>query len=332
MSKQVRVVQVGLGPIGQDMAKRAVARPDLRVVGGVDISPDLVRKPMSEVLDGAQSCEGEVLDSIAEAIDQFQPEVALVTTVSDLDKVVPTCKEFLARGVHVVSTCEEMAFPFLTQPEASAELDAAAVEGGAVCLGTGINPGFVLDALPVILAAPLDRIEKIRAYRVVDASLRRGPLQKKVGAGLSTEEFEARVKAGGFGHRGFMESLHMVCDAMGVETSGASTFIRPVIAKKDIETDFVSVTAGQVAGIHQGAEDRDGLVVLDLKMYVGAEDPGDRVEIDGTPSIKIQVEGGYHGDVATCAITLNAVSALGRMAPGLRSMLDVPPIHPRMRP
>jgi 4-hydroxy-tetrahydrodipicolinate reductase len=295
----------------------------------MDIAPSLVGRELTSILGKDQDCEGTVENSVDTAVTKFSPDVALVTTLSDLDKVTPVCVELLRRGVHVVSTCEEMAYPFRTQPELSSKLHEAAVAGGVVCLGTGINPGYVLDVLPVFLTGPLDMVDRVRAFRVVDAGKRRGPLQRKVGAGLTIAEFEAKVRAGGFGHRGFMESLHMICDALGVETSGASTFIRPVISEVDIATEHVSVKAGQVAGIHQGAEDRDGIVVLDLKMYVGAKNPSDRVEIDGSPAIKMEVAGGYHGDVATCAITLNAVHALEHVKPGLRSMLDMPPIHSR---
>lgn len=329
MGKGVRVLQVGLGPIGLDMARRAVSRPGMRLVGAMDIASALIGRPLKDVLGSRDDCEGEVVGSAGEAVDAFKPDVALVATVSELELAAPVCEEFLKRGVHVVSTCEEMAFPFRTQPELSARLDAAAASGGVVCLGTGINPGFVLDVLPVFLTGPLDRVEKVRAFRVVDAGKRRGPLQRKVGAGLSVEAFERKVAAGGFGHRGFMESLHMLCDALGVETSGASTFIRPVIAGEAVETEYATVKPGDVAGIHQGAEDRDGLVVLDLKMYVGAKDPKDRIEVDGSPSIRVEVQGGYQGDVATCSIALNAIHALRHVRPGLRSMLDLPPVHGR---
>ncbi|MAB91345.1 MAG: dihydrodipicolinate reductase [Planctomycetes bacterium] len=321
MKSRPRVLQVGLGPIGRDTARRAAAR-GYEVVGAVDIDPSMGGQSLSEILE--TDIPGEVVGSVEDALEAFAMDAALVTTVSDLDKVVPDCETLLQGGVAVISTCEEMAYPLHTQPDATGRLDEAAKAGGVACLGTGINPGFVLDLLPALVSAPLDRVETVRAWRVVDAGTRRGPLQKKVGAGLTEEEFHARVKGGSFGHRGFMESLHMVCDAFDVDPRGATTFIRPVICDADIDTGVVKVKAGQVAGIHQGAEDREGKVVLDLKMYVGAKEPGDRVELAGDPPIKVQVEGGYMGDVATCAIALNAVPAVLRAAPGFRTMLDLP--------
>ncbi|MAG58202.1 MAG: dihydrodipicolinate reductase [Planctomycetes bacterium] len=318
-----RIIQVGLGPIGRETARRAALRSGFDVVGAVDIAEDLVGRELSDVLDGV-SCSGTIVATPEEALEAFGADVAIVTTISDLDRVVAPCATLLRGGVGVVSTCEEMAYPWQTQPEAARELDEAGKAGGAACLGTGINPGYVLDWLPVLLSSPMDRIERVRAWRVVDAGRRRGPLQKKVGAGLTAEEFQAKVDGGAFGHRGFMESLHLVCAAFGVDTAGATTFIRPVIAEERVQTEHVTVEAGQVAGIHQGAEDREGRVILDLKMYVGAKDPGDRVELEGDPPVKVQVEGGYFGDTATCAIALNAVPVIQNAAPGLRTMLDLP--------
>ena len=332
MKPEIRVVQVGLGPIGLDIARRGVGRKGLRFVGGVDHDPALAGRSLADVLGGGVECDGRVFASAEKVLGACTPEVAVLATTSDLATVAPLAETFHRAGVSVVSTCEEMVYPLISAPDVSQRLDEAGKAGGAVCLGTGINPGFVLDFLPTILSAPIDRVDSIRCWRVVDAAGRRGPLQKKVGAGLSVEEFEARVREGGFGHRGFTESLHFICSAFGVGTAGATTFIRPVIAEEDIVTDHVQVTAGQVAGVHQGAEDRNGRILLDLKMYVGAKDPHDRVEIDGDPDLRVRVEGGYFGDTATSAIVLNAIPSVRRAEPGLRTMLDVPPFHaPQMR-
>ena len=312
------IIQVGLGPIGVAMARKAVARGH-RVVGGVDTNPALLGKSLAEVL--GCPARGHVVGTPEEAP---AGDVALVTTVSDLGRVVVTCIPFLRRGVAVVSTCEELIYPWKSLPTESRTLDEAARMGGVACLGTGINPGFVLDYLPVILSAPVEEVRSLRAWRVVDAGLRRGPLQKKVGAGLTPAEFAARVAQGGFGHRGFMESLHLLCAAFGLDTAGATTFIEPVISERAIATEHATVAIGSVAGIHQGASDASGRIQLDLKMYVGALNPADVVEIEGTPRIRVEVQGGYHGDIATCAIALNAAEKIRRAGPGLRTMLDMP--------
>jgi 4-hydroxy-tetrahydrodipicolinate reductase len=303
------------------MAKKALARGH-EIVGAVDVDPALVGSDLATLL-GA-GAHGKV---VANAEDAPHADVALVTTVSDLERVVPTCVPLLRRGIAVVSTCEELIYPWKSLPAASRALDEAARMGGTACLGAGINPGFVLDFLPVILTAPVEEVRSIQGFRVVDAGLRRGPLQKKVGAGLSVAEFEARVAAGGFGHRGFLESLHLLCAAFGLDVAGASTFIEPVISEREIRTEHAHVRPGFVAGVHQGAKDKTGRIVLDLKMYVGAPDPKDSVVITGTPSFRAVIEGGYHGDVATCAIALNAAEKMHAASPGLRTMLDMPALN-----
>lgn len=323
----LNLIQVGLGPIGVAMARKAVARGH-RIVAAVDSNPALAGKPAADVLGCAAS--GVVLA----APEQAPPaDVALVTTVSALAKVVPTCTPFLRRGTAVVSTCEEMIYPWNSLPHEAQALDEAARTGGVACLGTGINPGFVLDYLPVVLSAPVEQVRALRAWRVVDAGQRRGPLQKKVGAGLTPQEFAARVAQGGFGHQGFLESLHLLCAAFGLSPQGSETFIEPVISERDITTEHAVVRAGTVAGIHQGARDASGRIVLDLKMFVGAERPHDLVQLEGIPDIRVEVQGGYHGDIATCAIALNAAEKMQRAPAGLRTMLDMPALcAPFVRP
>ncbi len=318
---RLKLLQVGLGPIGVAMAKKALARGH-DIVGAVDVDPTLVGKDVASVLGGAAS--GKVCARVEDAPDA---DVALVTTVSDLERVVPSCVPLLRRGIAVVSTCEELIYPWKSLPAASRQLDEAARMGNTACLGAGINPGFVLDFLPVILTAPVEEVRSIKGFRVVDAGLRRGPLQKKVGAGLSVAEFEARVAGGGFGHRGFLESLHLLCAAFGLDVSGAETLIEPVISETEIKTEHAHVRPGFVAGVHQGARDKSGRIVLDLKMYVGAPDPKDSVVIEGTPSFRAVIEGGYHGDIATCAIALNAAEKIKSAIPGLRTMLDMPALN-----
>jgi len=329
MATPVNIIQVGLGPIGIETARRAAARPELRLAGGVDTSPALAEQKLADVLGDEAAVGGTVASNLQEALETFEPEVALVATTSDLASVAPTLKELLLAGVHVVSTCEELLYPWIRHPELAREIDEAGVAGSAACVGLGINPGFVLDFLPLVLTGPVDRVESIKAWRVVDAGSRRGPLQRKIGAGLTKEEFEQRVAEGGIGHRGMEESLHLVCRALGVELLGASSFIRPILAEEDVETEVVRVPAGRVAGIHQGAEDRDGRVVLDLKMSVGARDPQDRIEITGQPEVRAVIEGGYQGDRSTCAAALNAVPSVIDAKPGLRTLLDLPLIHAR---
>jgi 4-hydroxy-tetrahydrodipicolinate reductase len=220
----------------------------------------------------------------------------------------------------VVSTCEELSFPWTANPQLAAELDALARRAGVTLLGTGVNPGYAMDALPLMLTAPLAAVRAVRVLRVVDAGKRRGPLQRKVGAGLTPAEFEARVRAGSVRHVGLPESLHMLATGLGWQLDRTDDSIGAVLADQPISTEFVQVEAGQVAGVRQ-------VLNLELRMYVGAPDPQDTVEIEGDPPVRMTIAGGLHGDIATAAIAINAIPSVVRAAPGLASMSEVPLVH-----
>lgn len=324
-SEPVRFLQAGLGPIGLDVIRRSLDYPNLSLAGAVDIRPDLEGKPLRSLVDDPRlSGDVRISRDLGRAIRESGARVVLLTTVSGLGDVVPDLVRCAEAGASVVSSCEELVYPFLKAPAAAEAIDGAARRGGTAVLGAGVNPGFVLDALPLVLSAPVASVNSVKLSRVVDAARRRGPLQKKVGAGLSPEEFFRRVEAGGFGHRGLLESVHMLCAGLGFDPAGATETIEPVISAKEVRTDFVHVRPGQVAGIHQEASTKDGRVHVDLRMYVGAPDPADRVQLFGTPDLSVTVEGGYPGDVATSAILLNLAPVVTALEPGLRTMLDVP--------
>src|SRR5439155_675917 len=206
----------------------------------------------------------------------------------------------------IVSTCEELSYPFRTQPELAAKLDAAAKEWGVALVGTGVNPGFVMDKLVLTLAAVSQRIEQAKALRIVDASQRRLPLQKKIGAGLSVDEFRTQVKAGVIKHVGLPESVAMVADSLNLPVENISETIEPKVASERVATEYLTVEKGQAAGVHQIARglSKDGkeLVHLELQMYVGAKDPSDTITLTGHPNISLTIPGGSHGDIATASV------------------------------
>jgi 4-hydroxy-tetrahydrodipicolinate reductase len=225
---------------------------------------------------------------------------------------------------------EELSFPWTANPQLAAELDALARRAGVTLLGTGVNPGYAMDALPLMLTAPLAAVRAVRVLRVVDAGKRRGPLQRKVGAGLTPAEFEARVRAGSVRHVGLPESLHMLATGLGWQLDRTDDSIGAVLADQPISTEFVQVEAGQVAGVRQVARGFVGereVLNLELRMYVGAPDPQDTVEIEGDPPVRMTIAGGLHGDIATAAIAINAIPSVVRAAPGLASMSEVPLVH-----
>jgi hypothetical protein len=311
----IRVAIVGLGAIGCEVLKAVRARPSLELVGAAD--PAFAGRDAGEVAEvGAIGVK--VASTLSSAL--AKADVALVLTGSGVADVMPLVEAAAAAGVDVVSTCEDLSYAYLTTPDLAQQLDARARSAGISVVGTGVNPGLVMDRLPVALAAACVRVERIHVERVVDAAQRRVPLRAKVGAGLTVAEFEAGVADRRLGHRGLAESCALVGLGLGWRFDEIRSTIGPVTDPRP------GIEAGRVAGLRQSAVGlRAGqeAVRLDLEMSVGAPDPHDRIEIAGDPPLDLLIRGGTHGDRATVGTVLNAIPALVAATPGLKTVLDL---------
>ena len=323
----LRVVQVGLGSIGQAIAVRAQRDAGLALVGAADPNPELAGRDLGELI-GVGKLDIEVGSELDPLLETVRPDLVLHATGSFLEEVRTQFLPILDRGLSVISTCEELAYPFYRHPALARELDQAAKKSGAVLLGSGVNPGFVMDKLVVTLLAACESVRSVRVLRVLNAATRRGAFQRKIGAGLSREEFEDLRRGGRMGHVGLAESAHMLADAMGLDTERRlNEALDPVLSEQRISTDHVVVEPGRVAGIHQtaaltiGGEER---VHMELEMYLGAERPRDAAVIDGSPGMELQIVSGVPGDEGTVSVVISCSHVVGRLEPGLRTMLDVP--------
>jgi 4-hydroxy-tetrahydrodipicolinate reductase len=230
------------------------------------------------------------------------------------------------RGVSVVSSCEELAFPWLQHAELAAELDAAARSGGARLLGTGVNPGFVMDALPAFVSGVCASVRALAVWRIQDASTRRVPFQQKIGAGLSLSEFRARAAAKRLRHVGLGESLHFLARALAIPIERWEEELEPVVAERELACTLGPIPAGHAAGVRQvarGYVGNDVRITLEFQAAIGQAAPHDRVRIDGEPPLDVVVKGGIHGDVATTGILCNAIEPLLAAAPGLHTMATI---------
>jgi hypothetical protein len=252
--------------------------------------------------------------------------VVLHSTSSYLKDVVEQLLACVNAGCCVISTCEELAYPFRKSPPLADKLDKAAKHEGVALVGTGVNPGFVMDKLVLTLAAISQRVDSVKVQRIVDASRRREPLQRKIGAGMSVEEFAEKTAAGVIKHHGLPESVAMVADGLGIPVDTITETIEPVIAQENITTEFLEVAAGRAAGVHQIARGFSlgrEKIVLELKMYVGAKDPADTIELTGEPNISMIIPGGTHGDIATAAVVVNAIPLIVAAPAGLVTSRDL---------
>lgn len=320
-----RILHVGLGPLGVKIVNDLYERGLGKVVAAVDVSPDMVGMRLGDIVpaSGARLRVAANLDDV----DWDKVDCAIVTTSSDLAKCAPTLRTILAHGVALVSTCEELSWPYLRHAKLARELDALAKKHGGRLLGTGVNPGFLMDTFPVAATAISKFVTRVEVHRYQDASSRRIPFQKKIGVGLNDAEFNAQVAAGTLRHVGLGESLHFIAHYLGLKVTRWEEDIRPVYADKNMSSGLGPVKKGAICGVRQEARGYDGdalPVELKFQASIGLKDPHDRVIVTGVPAIDLKWQGGVQGDIATSAITLNALQPLRASAPGLHTMATIP--------
>lgn len=323
---KIRIAQFGLGPIGLECVRLAAEKPWAELVGGVDIDPQKIGRPLGDVAGIALPETARVYGTFDELLRVARPDVVLHTAVSRFAQVVPQLEPIVRAGVSVVSSCEELLFPQLKFAAGAKAFDELCRKYKARVLGTGVNPGFVMDTLAICLTGVCRGVEKIEITRVVNASHRRLPLQKKIGSGLKPDEFRELFREGKMGHVGLIESLALVAHSLGWQIGPITETCEPVIATHDIQTKFLTVPKGLTCGIHHRAEASADAkpISLDLQMYLDAENPRDAVTITADPPVESVIHGGVHGDRATVAVLVNAVPRLLQAAPGLRLMTDLP--------
>lgn len=323
-----RVALVGLGPIGIEVGKALAGREGLEFLGAADPAPEIAGRPLSDVVPAA-GVPGSPIDAAAadlyarSAGARQKRDVVVLCTGSRLDRVISQIEEAIASGFHVVSTCEELAYPELKNGALGRRIDRKATAAGVGVLGTGVNPGLVMDRLALAAAAACVRVDRVKVTRVVDAARRRGPLRAKVGAGLTREEFVDGVAARRLGHVGLSESAALIAMGIGLPIHEITETIEPVLAS--VETD--GIAPGRVLGLHQVALVQAGdevKVALDLTMAVGVEDPADTIEIAGDPPVNLRASGGFHGDRATVGCVVNAIPFLVEAPPGLHTVVSLP--------
>jgi hypothetical protein len=327
VKKKIRAIQYGVGPIGVSIARLMREKQAIEICGAIDTDPAKIGRDLGEVVGAKDAPWGVKISGDAKGVLEQAVDVVIHSTSSSLAKVMDQLLACLEAESCVVSTCEELSYPYRTHPDLAAKLDAAAKDWGVALVGTGVNPGFVMDKLVVTLAAVSQRIEHAKAVRIVDASKRRLPLQKKIGAGMSVDEFRTQVAAGVIKHVGLPESVAMVADSLNLPVEEITETIEPVVAKERVQTEFLSVEEGEAAGVHQIARGAGGgkeLVYLELQMFVGAKDSSDTVTLTGHPNISLVIPGGTHGDIATASVVVNSIPVILDAPAGLRTARDLP--------
>ena len=316
----ISVAQYGIGPIGAEIARLLLTKPWIKVVGAVDIDPEKIGKDLGEVIGLGRNIGVVVTPEL-----QGKPDVVCHSTGSRLREVAAQLESLLDRGCHVVSTCEELSFPL--DGEIRERLQHVARARNVALLGTGVNPGFVMDKLPLTITSVCQEVHSVEILRIQNASTRREPLQRKVGAGMTVAEFRAAVDAGKIKHMGLRESLLLVGNGLGVEFENVTDEkIEPIVAEREVVTKYLRVAPGQVAGVHQTIFGTGKInVSLELRMYVGAEElAADKVIVRGVPDVEMTIKDGVHGDRATAAMVVNSIPRIVQARCGVLTMDDIP--------
>ncbi|HEY65373.1 MAG TPA: dihydrodipicolinate reductase [Caldilineae bacterium] len=329
MADPIRVVQYGLGPIGSAIARHVVERRGLTLVGAVDIDPQKVGRDAGEVIGLERPLGFPIRARLSEVLAETSADVAVHSTSSYFKLFKPQITEILEAGLDVVSTAEELSFPWIAHPTEAEEIDAVARRCGKTVLGTGVNPGFLMDTLPITLTAICQSVDHIAVTRVVDASKRRGPFQLKIGAGMTPEAFQEKMATGRMGHVGLRESMDHIADTLGRRLVHYEEHMEPVLAEHPIYTPYVEVKPGQVRGLKQigrGYTESGEFIVLTFIAALEAGDEQDIILIEGKPDLEVVLRG-TNGDLATVAMAVNVIPRVVTAPPGLVTMRDLPPVH-----
>ena len=317
----------GLGPIGAAVARQIASRKGFQIVGAVDIDRAKIGLDLGQVIGLDKKMRVRITNDAVGAIKSGKPDVAVLCTSSSLKKVMPQIETVLKKKVAIVSTTEELSYPVGKNRALAKKIDTWAKKAKVAVVGTGVNPGFAMDALPITLTGICERVDSIRVDRIQDARSRRLPFQQKIGSGLNKDQFAQKVKDGSVRHVGLAESVTMIADAMGWKLDKVTDEIHPKIAERAVESELIAVDPGYVCGIVQdgiGYFKGKPVVTLHMEAYLGAPESYDAVTVEGNPRITQKISGGLHGDIATASITVNSIPKILRVAPGLRTMADMP--------
>ncbi len=322
----IKILQIGLGPLGQKIGKFIVERKGIETIAAVDKNLDLAGQDLGNLL-GLQNMSINIEPNIFTAIQKHKPDIAVVSTVSSLKHIVPTLEEIIKQGIPVVSTCEELCYPWEADVELANQLDELAKKHQVALVGTGVNPGFLMDALPTFLTAVCQQVDFVQVKRFQNARYRRLPFQQKIGVGLSLDKFEQQVNAGTLRHVGLTESMQFIARSLGWQLAHTEDIIEPVIAYNEVTTPAYTVPKGHALGVLQTGQayvKQELKIELQFKAAIGIAESFDAISIKGTPNIQSTIAGGVNGDIATCAIIINTIPQLLRSSPGLKTMADIP--------
>ena len=322
----IRVLLYGLGPIGALVGRQLASRDGFRIVGAVDVDPAKVGHDAGEIAGLSRPLRVKIDPDAANALKKSKPDVVVLCTSSSIRAVMPQIEGVLKAKIPIVTTTEELSYPVKRNAPLARSIDALAKKAKVAVLSTGVNPGFVMDVVPIMLTVACERVDTVAVTRVQDGRTRRLPFQQKIGAGLSREQFQREVERGSIRHVGLSESISMIAAALGWQLDRLTDDVKPKIADATVASEFLAVDPGYVSGIIQDAVGyRHGtpIITMHLEAYLGAPDSYDEVKVQGVPNLTLRIPGGVPGDLATASIVVNSIPKVLSARPGLQTMKDL---------
>jgi 2,4-diaminopentanoate dehydrogenase len=339
MARAIKVVLYGVGPLGARVAHAVLGRRNVEVVGAVDLQN--VGTDLGTAVGAARKAGIPIRGDTDTVLRETQADIVIHATTSRLETAVPQIEACLRAGLNVITSCEELAYPVSSQRELAIRVDTLAKRQGKAVLATGINPGFLMDKLPLVLTAVCLEVSRVTVTRMMKSRVRRPSFQKKIGTGMQVEEFRQLIREGTItGHVGLVESAAMLADGLGFEVERVVELpVEPVICTREVTTyadpserEVVRVVRpGEVAGLKSVAHaisKGKPVVVLEFVAHANVDDPYDAISIVGTPNIEQKIIGGVDGDIGTVAMLVNSMPRVLAAPPGLHTMQDINPPVP----
>jgi len=333
-NNKVKIVIWGFGAMGSGMAKMILKKQGFDIVGICDLYDGIVGKSMFDVLNIENNQDHDVI--ISNNIDQIliekKPDLVLLATDSFTKGAYPKIKKIVEYGINVISTAEEMAYPLANQPELAKEMDMLAKKNNVTVLGTGVNPGMMMDLLAVCISGVMDEVDDMEISRINSLSPFGKTVMEEQGVGLSVEEFNRRLEAGDMaGHVGFKESVYMIAHALGLEVSQFEQSMKPIITDIDRKSPYGFAAKGDVCGVEMSAKatlDNGKIIHMYHPQQIEPEmvgvSTGDYIKIKGKPPINLSNSPEVEGGIGTIAICVNMIPHVLNSNPGLKTMIDLP--------
>jgi len=328
--ENVKVIIWGFGAMGQGIGEMLSKKEGIDIVGVCDLDPSKVGKPLSEFIAGTNP-HVKISDDI-DSVLETTADLLFLATDSYTSKSYPKITKVLESKINVISTAEEMAYPKANEPDLAEKMNELAIKNNVTVLGTGINPGFVMDLLAIALTGAMTEVHEINVSRVNSLSPFGPTVMEEQGVGISAEEFEKRSKDGTLaGHVGFKESIYMIADALGVEIEKFDQQMKPIFTNVDRESKYGKAKKNTLAGVNMTAQG-----IVSQKTFIDMKHPqqiepqdegietGDYIHIKGSPEVKMAINPEIDGGLGTIAMCANMLPHVINASPGLKTMIDLP--------